>query len=67
MIYDLCIYIGTKAGTGPDGDLETEASGNVMLDTVGTIARCGVTHISSGALTHSVTALDISLKIKLSL
>lgn len=48
-----------------DGQVDTEASGNVTMDTVAEIARCGVTHISSGALTHSVPALDISLKIKL--
>ena len=45
-------------------EIETEASGNVTLATIGTIARTGVSHISSGALTHSVTALDISMKIK---
>jgi len=46
-----------------DGRLDTEASGNVTLDTVGDIGQTGVTFISSGALTHSVTALDISLNI----
>jgi nicotinate-nucleotide pyrophosphorylase (carboxylating) len=46
-----------------DGRLDTEASGNVTLDTVGEIGQTGVTFISSGALTHSVTALDISLNI----
>ena len=45
--------------------LETEASGNVTIHTVGPIAQTGVTFISCGALTHSVQALDISLKIKL--
>uniref|UniRef100_A0A803MNV4 nicotinate-nucleotide diphosphorylase (carboxylating) n=1 Tax=Chenopodium quinoa TaxID=63459 RepID=A0A803MNV4_CHEQI len=39
------------------------ASGNVTLDTVHQIGQTGVTYISSGALTHSVRALDISLKI----
>ena len=43
----------------------TEASGNVTLDTVGRIAATGVGFISSGALTHSVRALDVSLKISL--
>lgn len=43
--------------------VDTEASGNVTLATVGAIARCNPTFISSGALTHSVTALDISMKI----
>lgn len=39
-----------------------EASGNVSLDTVGSIAETGVSIISCGQLTHSVCALDISLK-----
>ncbi|XP_048504277.1 quinolinate phosphoribosyltransferase [decarboxylating] 1a isoform X2 [Beta vulgaris subsp. vulgaris] len=43
--------------------MEVEASGNVTLDTVHQIGQTGVTYISSGALTHSVRALDISLKI----
>lgn len=46
-----------------DDRFETEASGNVTLDTVHQIGQTGVTFISSGALTHSVRALDISLKI----
>ena len=48
-----------------DGAIETEASGNVTLQTVGAIAATGVDFISSGALTHSVVALDVSLKIEL--
>lgn len=48
-----------------DGRYITEASGNVTLDTVPAIAATGVDFISSGALTHSVKALDISLKIAL--
>ncbi|PON98185.1 Nicotinate-nucleotide pyrophosphorylase [Trema orientale] len=46
-----------------NGRFETEASGNVTLETVHKIGSTGVTYISSGALTHSVKALDISLKI----
>lgn len=46
------------------GKFKTEASGNVTVETVGPIASSGVDFISSGALTHSVLALDISLKIK---
>ncbi|XP_027100612.1 nicotinate-nucleotide pyrophosphorylase [carboxylating], chloroplastic [Coffea eugenioides] len=45
------------------GRFETEASGNVTLETVHKIGQTGVMYISSGALTHSVKALDISLKI----
>ena len=40
-----------------------EASGNVTLETVNAIAATGVDFISSGALTHSVQALDISLTL----
>ena len=47
------------------GKFETEASGSVTLSTVRKIAETGVTFISCGALTHSVVAMDISLKIKL--
>ncbi|CEO99934.1 hypothetical protein PBRA_007668 [Plasmodiophora brassicae] len=45
------------------GKVPTEASGNVSLETVADIAATGVDYISSGMLTHSVNALDISLKI----
>lgn len=47
------------------GAVATEASGNVTLESVGAIAATGVDFISSGALTHSVRALDVSLKIGL--
>jgi nicotinate-nucleotide pyrophosphorylase (carboxylating) len=47
-----------------NGKFESEASGNVTLKTVGEIAKTGVNFISTGAVTHSVTALDISLKIQ---
>lgn len=43
----------------------TEASGNVTIETVRQIAETGVDFISSGALTHSVRAFDLSLKIGL--
>lgn len=42
----------------------TEASGNVTVDKAKAIAVTGVDLISSGALTHSVKALDISLKFE---
>ena len=44
--------------------VETEASGNVTLDTIGGIGATGVTFISSGQLSYSVVALDISLNIE---
>jgi nicotinate-nucleotide pyrophosphorylase (carboxylating) len=40
-----------------------EASGGVNLDTVRSIAETGVDIISVGALTHSVKALDINMKL----
>jgi nicotinate-nucleotide pyrophosphorylase (carboxylating) len=42
----------------------TEASGGVALANVRTIAESGVDIISSGALTHSAPALDISLDVE---
>jgi nicotinate-nucleotide pyrophosphorylase (carboxylating) len=41
----------------------TEASGGVTLDSVRAVAQSGVDYISVGALTHSVQALDISLRV----
>ncbi len=42
---------------------ETEASGGVTLKNVKKIADAGVDRISVGAITHTVTALDIKLEI----
>lgn len=41
---------------------ETESSGNINETTVRDYALCGVDYVSSGALTHSVHNLDLSLK-----
>jgi nicotinate-nucleotide pyrophosphorylase (carboxylating) len=41
---------------------ETEASGNITLDTIRSYAECGVDYISVGALTHQIKSLDLSLK-----
>ena len=41
---------------------ETEASGGINLETVRKYAECGVDFISVGALTHSVSNMDLSLK-----
>lgn len=41
-----------------------EASGNMTLDRLREVAATGVDYISIGALTHSVTALDISQQIE---
>lgn len=45
-----------------DGKYSTEASGGITEETLAAVAECGVDYISMGALTHSVTSLDISLK-----
>ena len=42
---------------------ETEASGNVNLKTVKSIAATGVDRISVGAITHSASAIDLKLEI----
>lgn len=45
-----------------DGRALTECSGNVNKERLIEIAKTGVDYVSCGALTHSVHALDISLK-----
>ena len=47
-----------------DGRALTEASGNVTVERIRAIAETGVDIISVGALTHSVEAFDISMRIK---
>ena len=39
-----------------------ESSGGITLDTIVEYAKCGVDYISSGAITHSVHNMDLSLK-----
>ncbi|HEY9221684.1 MAG TPA: carboxylating nicotinate-nucleotide diphosphorylase [Lutibacter sp.] len=41
---------------------QTESSGGINLESVRKYAECGVDYVSSGALTHSVYNLDLSLK-----
>jgi nicotinate-nucleotide pyrophosphorylase (carboxylating) len=45
------------------GSYETEASGNVNLKTVKSIAKTGVNRISIGSITHSAPAIDFKLEI----
>lgn len=54
-----------KAVALVDGQLVTEASGGITLETIREYALTGVNYISVGALTHSVKSLDLSLKAKL--
>ncbi len=41
---------------------QTESSGGITYETARLYAECGVDYISSGALTHSVSNMDLSLK-----
>ncbi len=47
-----------------DGKAVLEASGNINIETIAAVAKTGVDIISVGAVTHSVKAFDISLKIR---
>lgn len=64
MLDNMPVDAMRKAVALIDGRALVEASGNVTLVTVQAIASTGVDFISSGALTHSVRASDISLKVK---
>lgn len=47
-----------------DGKALLEASGNLTKERLRSVAEIGVDILSIGALTHSVTAFDISMRIK---
>ncbi|BDB53146.1 carboxylating nicotinate-nucleotide diphosphorylase [Flavobacterium ammonificans] len=51
-----------KAVTLIGNQCQTESSGNINETTIRQYAECGVNYISSGALTHSVFNMDLSLK-----
>ena len=53
-----------KAVEITNGKALLEASGNITDETIANVAKTGVDIISIGALTHSVKAFDISMKIK---
>jgi nicotinate-nucleotide pyrophosphorylase (carboxylating) len=55
---DMRVAVERAAGRVP-----LEASGGITLESVRAVAETGVDRISIGALTHSVTALDISMRI----
>ena len=42
---------------------ETEASGNINLNTVKSVAATGVDRISIGSITHSAPAIDFKLEL----
>jgi len=45
--------------------IELEASGNITLENIRTVAETGVDFISIGALTKNVRAIDLSMRINL--
>ena len=51
-----CIKIAKK-------NYETEASGNINLQTVKSVASTGVDRVSVGSITHSSAAVDFKLEI----
>ena len=42
----------------------TEASGGVTIENIRAVAEAGVDIVSSGSITHSAKALDISLEVE---
>lgn len=63
ILIDNFNYEDTKKAVALIGDkCQTESSGNINEKTIRAYADCGVDYISSGALTHSVYNMDLSLK-----
>ena len=63
ILIDNFNFQDTKTAVALIGDqCLTESSGNINENTIREYAECGVNYISSGALTHSVYNMDLSLK-----
>ena len=63
ILIDNFNYEDTKTAVALIGDkCLTESSGGITLETVKKYAACGVDFISTGAITHSVCNMDLSLK-----
>ncbi|MEN8186375.1 MAG: carboxylating nicotinate-nucleotide diphosphorylase [Bacteroidota bacterium] len=63
ILIDNFNYSDTEKAVALIGDkCQTESSGGITLQTAKAYAECGVDYISSGALTHSVSNMDLSLK-----
>ncbi|HJS00070.1 MAG TPA: carboxylating nicotinate-nucleotide diphosphorylase [Flavobacterium sp.] len=63
ILLDNFDYEMTREAVAFIGDASlTESSGNINEDTIRHYAECGVNYISSGALTHSIYNMDLSLK-----
>ncbi|MHA3788838.1 carboxylating nicotinate-nucleotide diphosphorylase [Flavobacterium hauense] len=63
ILLDNFDYDQTREAVALIGDYcQTESSGGINEDTMRHYAECGVDYISSGALTHSIYNMDLSLK-----
>ncbi len=63
ILIDNFNYKDTRKAVSLIGDkCFTESSGGITLETLKNYAECGVDYISSGAITHSVCNMDLSLK-----
>ncbi|MFK5957729.1 MAG: carboxylating nicotinate-nucleotide diphosphorylase [Lutibacter sp.] len=64
ILIDNFNYENTRKAVALIGNTcQTESSGGITLETAKKYADCGVNYISSGALTHSVYNMDLSLKV----
>ncbi|MBQ3005906.1 MAG: nicotinate-nucleotide diphosphorylase (carboxylating), partial [Clostridia bacterium] len=63
MLDNMSIEDMKKAVELVNGKALLEASGNITAETIRTVAETGVDIISMGALTHSVKAFDISMRM----
>ena len=63
ILIDNLDFENTRKAVALIGDkCQTESSGNINENTIRSYAECGVNYISSGALTHSIYNMDLSLK-----
>ena len=63
ILIDNLDFDDTRKAVALIGDrCQTESSGNINEETIRSYAECGVNYISSGALTHSIYNMDLSLK-----
>jgi len=63
ILLDNFTFEQTRRAVSIIGDkTKSESSGNINENTIRKYAECGVDFISSGALTHSVSSMDLSLK-----
>ncbi|WP_439496950.1 carboxylating nicotinate-nucleotide diphosphorylase [Bosea sp. (in: a-proteobacteria)] len=65
MLDNMSVADMTRGVAMVGGRMKVEASGGINLDTVAAIAATGVDMISVGALTHSVSVLDLGLDIEM--